>query len=60
MIQELIKAFLIGGALCAVGQLFIDYTKLTVRAACRSCRRRSNCAAHGLRTPLGGGSAESC
>ena len=29
MIQEIIKAFLIGGAICAVGQLFIDYTKLT-------------------------------
>ncbi len=29
MIQELIKAFLIGGAICAVGQLFIDYTILT-------------------------------
>ena len=26
---EIIKAFLVGGAICAVGQLFIDYTKLT-------------------------------
>ena len=26
---ELIKAFLVGGLLCAVGQVFIDYTKLT-------------------------------
>ena len=25
----LLKAFLVGGALCAVGQIFIDYTKLT-------------------------------
>lgn len=29
MILDIIKAFLIGGVLCAVGQLFIDYTKLT-------------------------------
>lgn len=29
MIMDIIKAFLIGGAICAVGQLFIDYTKLT-------------------------------
>lgn len=29
MLIALIKAFLIGGILCAVGQLFIDYTKLT-------------------------------
>ena len=29
MFVELIKAFLIGGAICAVGQLLIDYTKLT-------------------------------
>ncbi len=27
--QALIKAFLVGGALCAVGQALIDYTKLT-------------------------------
>lgn len=26
---ELIKAFLVGGAFCAVGQVLIDYTKLT-------------------------------
>lgn len=26
---ELIKAFFVGGLLCAVGQVFIDYTKLT-------------------------------
>lgn len=26
---SLLKAFLIGGALCAVGQIFIDYTKWT-------------------------------
>ena len=26
---EIIKAFLVGGAICAVGQLFIDFTKLT-------------------------------
>ncbi len=29
MILDIIKAFLIGGVLCAIGQLFIDYTKLT-------------------------------
>ena len=29
MIISYIKAFLIGGALCLIGQLFIDYTKLT-------------------------------
>lgn len=27
--MEYLKAFLVGGALCAVGQVFIDYTKLT-------------------------------
>ncbi len=26
---DIIKAFLVGGALCAIGQLLIDYTKLT-------------------------------
>ena len=26
---EILKAFLIGGIICAVGQLLIDYTKLT-------------------------------
>ena len=25
----MLKAFLVGGALCAIGQIFIDYTKLT-------------------------------
>lgn len=29
MITELLKAFFIGGIICAVGQLLIDYTKLT-------------------------------
>ncbi len=29
MAMELLKAFLIGGALCAAGQVLIDYTKLT-------------------------------
>ena len=29
MITDILKAFLIGGALCAVGQLLIDFTKLT-------------------------------
>lgn len=29
MIHDIIKAFLIGGVLCALGQFFIDYTKLT-------------------------------
>lgn len=29
MAIDLLKAFLIGGAICAVGQLLIDYTKLT-------------------------------
>ncbi|MBR0142027.1 MAG: stage V sporulation protein AE [Ruminococcus sp.] len=29
MITEIIRAFLIGGTICAIGQLLIDYTKLT-------------------------------
>ncbi len=29
MFMDLIKAFFIGGLLCAVGQVLIDYTKLT-------------------------------
>lgn len=29
MITELLKAFLVGGIICAIGQIFIDYTKLT-------------------------------
>lgn len=29
MLIALLKAFLVGGIICAVGQLFIDYTKLT-------------------------------
>ncbi len=29
MLTEIIKAFLIGGIICAIGQLLIDYTKLT-------------------------------
>lgn len=29
MFLEIIKAFIIGGLFCAVGQLLIDYTKLT-------------------------------
>ena len=29
MFIEYLKAFLVGGALCAVGQLLINYTKLT-------------------------------
>lgn len=29
MFIEYLKAFLVGGAICAVGQVFIDYTKLT-------------------------------
>lgn len=27
--MQLLKAFLVGGAICAIGQLLIDYTKLT-------------------------------
>lgn len=27
--MEYLKAFLVGGALCAIGQILIDYTKLT-------------------------------
>ncbi|MDD6278431.1 MAG: stage V sporulation protein AE [Ruminococcus sp.] len=27
--MDLLKAFLIGGVICAIGQLLIDYTKLT-------------------------------
>ena len=29
MTMELLKAFLIGGAICAVGQILLDFTKLT-------------------------------
>ena len=29
MLFEYLKAFIIGGAFCAIGQLLIDYTKLT-------------------------------
>ena len=29
MFLDILKAFLVGGVLCASGQLFIDYTKLT-------------------------------
>lgn len=29
MIADIIKAFLIGGIICGIGQLLIDYTKLT-------------------------------
>ena len=29
MIFDIMKAFFVGGAFCAVGQLLIDYTKLT-------------------------------
>lgn len=29
MITRLIIAFLVGGAICLIGQVFIDYTKLT-------------------------------
>ena len=29
MLTDILKAFIIGGALCAVGQLLIDFTKLT-------------------------------
>lgn len=29
MIWDLCKAFLVGGAFCAIGQVLIDYTKLT-------------------------------
>ncbi len=29
MLVDLLKAFLVGGAICAVGQVLIDYTKMT-------------------------------
>ena len=29
MLLSLLKAFLVGGLICAAGQIFIDYTKLT-------------------------------
>ncbi len=29
MIMDLVKAFLVGGVICAIGQVLIDYTKLT-------------------------------
>ena len=28
-VMEYLRAFLVGGALCAIGQILIDYTKLT-------------------------------
>ena len=36
MLMDIIKAFLVGGALCAVGQLLIDFTTLTPRAFSRA------------------------
>lgn len=30
-VYEYIKAFIIGGLLCVIGQLLIDYTKMTPR-----------------------------
>ena len=32
-IAMLIKAFVVGGIICAIGQVLIDYTKLTPRAS---------------------------
>ncbi len=29
MFMDILKAFLVGGAICGIGQLLIDYTKLT-------------------------------
>lgn len=29
MLMEYVKAFVVGGIICAIGQLLIDYTKLT-------------------------------
>lgn len=29
MIMDILKAFLVGGVICGIGQLLIDYTKLT-------------------------------
>lgn len=29
MVMDLVKAFLVGGVFCAIGQVLIDYTKLT-------------------------------
>ncbi|MBE6859737.1 MAG: SpoVA/SpoVAEb family sporulation membrane protein, partial [Ruminococcus sp.] len=29
MIVEILKAFFVGGIICSIGQLLIDYTKLT-------------------------------
>jgi stage V sporulation protein AE len=29
MLSSILKAFLVGGAICSVGQVLIDYTKLT-------------------------------
>lgn len=29
MIADLIKAFVVGGVICAIGQVLIDYTKIT-------------------------------
>ena len=41
LFMTLLKAFLLGGVICAVGQVFIDYTKLTLAPACTSCFSRS-------------------
>ena len=37
MIWELIKAFIVGGAICAAGQLLIDRTKLTPARILTGC-----------------------
>lgn len=29
MVMDILKAFLVGGAICGIGQILIDYTKLT-------------------------------
>ena len=29
MLTEILKAFIVGGAICAAGQLLIDFTRLT-------------------------------
>lgn len=31
--MQLIRAFVVGGALCVIGQLLLDYTGLTPRAS---------------------------
>ena len=66
-------AFVVGGAICVVGQLLIDYTKLSpariltgyvvagviLSAVGKAGRGRGQCAAAGVRASVGPGCGES-